>query len=66
MSKQAGSKFHTHHEATPQGFVDSPQSGFFRGPASNRDMSIATMYFYPKLSLGDYEGDGQLDLFAVQ
>lgn len=23
MSKQAGSKFHTHHEATPQGFVDA-------------------------------------------
>jgi FG-GAP-like repeat len=49
----------------PTTLIDSMASGFFRGASSNRDVSISALYIYPELAVGDYDGDGRADLFAI-
>ena len=53
-------------KVTPQAWIDSLASGFFRGAGSNRDLSISAAYVFPEITVGDYEGDGKPDLYVIQ
>ncbi len=65
--RMAGGKWQANErlEVPPVALHESMASGFFRGGPSNRDLSISAHYVFPELAIGDYDGDGRPDLFAI-
>ncbi len=48
----------------PEALTVTQPTGTFRGSAAQPDISLATTFRYPELSVGDYNGDGKADLFV--